>query len=84
MTPKLDAQQTALVELGLALRAAGYVFVTPTPETHRRVNGRPENLVPFVPHAFPRMFSSSVIVRASWCATSATASAGAVWCVTRR
>jgi len=44
MTPKLDARQTALVELGLALRAAGYVFVTPTPETHRRVNARPPNL----------------------------------------
>jgi release factor glutamine methyltransferase len=44
MTTTLDARQIALVNLGLALRAAGYVFVTPTPETHRRVNGRPQNL----------------------------------------
>lgn len=44
MTPTLDARQTALVDLGLALRGAGYKFVTPTPETHRRVNARPQNL----------------------------------------
>jgi methylase of polypeptide subunit release factors len=36
----LDEQQQALVELGTKLRAAGYRFVTPTPETHRRVLGR--------------------------------------------
>ncbi|HEX2656821.1 MAG TPA: class I SAM-dependent methyltransferase [Polyangia bacterium] len=33
----LDDRQTALVALGRALRASGYRFVTPTPETHRRV-----------------------------------------------
>jgi methylase of polypeptide subunit release factors len=33
----------ALVDLGARLRALGYRFVTPTPETHRRVNARPEN-----------------------------------------
>jgi methylase of polypeptide subunit release factors len=31
----------ALVALGAALRAAGYRFTPPTPETHRRVNARP-------------------------------------------
>jgi methylase of polypeptide subunit release factors len=44
MTPQLDVRQTALVDLGVALRAGGYTFVTPTPETHRRVNARPQNL----------------------------------------
>jgi len=39
----LTAQDQALVELGLLLRRAGYRFVTPTPETHRRVNARPAN-----------------------------------------
>jgi methylase of polypeptide subunit release factors len=39
----LEARQIALVNLGGALRAVGYRFVTPTPETHRRVNARPEN-----------------------------------------
>ncbi|HWE23697.1 MAG TPA: class I SAM-dependent methyltransferase [Myxococcales bacterium] len=29
-----------LAQLGLALRAAGYSFITPTPETHRRVLAR--------------------------------------------
>jgi SAM-dependent methyltransferase len=29
--------------LGVALREIGYRLVTPTPETHRRVNARPEN-----------------------------------------
>ena len=29
-----------LAELGQSLRAAGYSFVTPTPETHRRVLAR--------------------------------------------
>lgn len=33
----LDAEGQALVALGEALRAAGYRFVTPTPETHRIV-----------------------------------------------
>jgi methylase of polypeptide subunit release factors len=33
----------AFVALGRQLREAGYRFVTPTPETHRRVNARPEN-----------------------------------------
>lgn len=33
----------ALLQLGRALRKAGYSFVTPTPETIRRVNARPGN-----------------------------------------
>jgi methylase of polypeptide subunit release factors len=37
---ELTARQRALVEIGRALRTAGYRFVTPTPETHRRVNER--------------------------------------------
>jgi release factor glutamine methyltransferase len=32
-----DGRQSALVALGRALRDGGYRFVTPTPETHRRV-----------------------------------------------
>lgn len=39
--PPLSSDQ-ALVILGEFLRDAGYHFVTPTPETHRRVNSRPE------------------------------------------
>jgi SAM-dependent methyltransferase len=39
----LDPRQRALVELGRALRDGGYRFVTPTPETHRRVNARAGN-----------------------------------------
>jgi release factor glutamine methyltransferase len=39
----LDPSRTALVRLGESLRALGYSFVTPTPETHRRVNSRPSN-----------------------------------------
>jgi SAM-dependent methyltransferase len=35
-----DAQQDQLVALGSALLEAGYGFVTPTPETHRRILGR--------------------------------------------
>lgn len=35
------AQDRALVDLGARLRQLGYRFVTPTPETHRRVNARP-------------------------------------------
>jgi SAM-dependent methyltransferase len=41
----LDSRQWALVRLGQYLRSRGYRFVTPTPETHRRVNGRPEGAV---------------------------------------
>lgn len=33
----MDARDTALLELGRALRASGYEFVTVTPETHRAV-----------------------------------------------
>jgi release factor glutamine methyltransferase len=33
----------ALIELGRYLSASGYRFATVTPETHRRVNARPEN-----------------------------------------
>lgn len=36
----MDTTSQALYELGLALRDAGYHFVTPTPETHRRVIAR--------------------------------------------
>lgn len=38
----MDVRQTALVALGRALREGGYRFVTPTPETHRRVVQRPD------------------------------------------
>jgi methylase of polypeptide subunit release factors len=36
----MNVPEEALFELGQALRAQGYHFVTPTPETHRRVNAR--------------------------------------------
>jgi methylase of polypeptide subunit release factors len=36
----MELDQDALVALGEALRDEGYAFVTPTPETHRRVNAR--------------------------------------------
>ncbi len=36
----MNAPEQALFEVGQALRAQGYHFVTPTPETHRRVNAR--------------------------------------------
>lgn len=36
----MNSQDEALLELGRALRAAGYHFITVTPETHRRVNTR--------------------------------------------
>lgn len=61
----MDARQSALVALGRALRDAGYRFVAPTPETHRRVVQRPvharaNNLrdvfgwsLPFVPELLP-------------------------------
>lgn len=38
----LDQRQAALVALGGTLRDADYRFITPTPETHRRVNHRPD------------------------------------------
>lgn len=38
-------QQAALTELGRSLLADGYHFVTPTPETHRRVNARSEDRI---------------------------------------
>ncbi len=37
----MDEADRALVKLGKGLRAREYAFVTPTPETHRRVNARP-------------------------------------------
>jgi release factor glutamine methyltransferase len=37
---RVTPEQSALVELGRALRAADYTFVTVTPETHRRVLAR--------------------------------------------
>ncbi|MET0402652.1 MAG: class I SAM-dependent methyltransferase [Cystobacter sp.] len=37
----MTSQDQALLELGRALRDDGYHFITVTPETHRRVNGRP-------------------------------------------
>jgi methylase of polypeptide subunit release factors len=37
----MDGLQTALLQLGRRLRAADYHFITPTPETHRRVLARP-------------------------------------------
>jgi len=37
----MDTPDRALLELGLALQAAGYRFITVTPETHRRVVARP-------------------------------------------
>lgn len=36
----MTTQDEALLELGRALRASGYHFITVTPETHRRVNAR--------------------------------------------
>ena len=45
MTPTIDSPgaRAALLALGHSLQAAGYRFVTVTPDTHRRVNRRPEN-----------------------------------------
>jgi len=40
MTP---FQANALLTLGTTLRQAGYRFMTVTPSTHRRINGRPGN-----------------------------------------
>jgi hypothetical protein len=39
----LPREDRALVQLVLALRQAGYRFVTPTPATHARVNARSQN-----------------------------------------
>jgi methylase of polypeptide subunit release factors len=36
----MNTPERALFELGQALRAQGYHFITPTPDTHRRVNAR--------------------------------------------
>ncbi|MBA3710172.1 MAG: class I SAM-dependent methyltransferase [Planctomycetes bacterium] len=41
--PLVDEKESALCELGEALKADGYRFTTPTPETHRRVNARAGN-----------------------------------------
>ncbi len=41
--PAGDAADTALRELGAALKATGYSFTTVTPFTHERVNRRPAN-----------------------------------------
>jgi hypothetical protein len=40
---ELGRQEAALLALGEALRAQGYQFTTVTPESHRRVNARPES-----------------------------------------
>jgi methylase of polypeptide subunit release factors len=62
------AADEALFELAVAVRAAGYRFVTVTPETHRRVNSRSYNrwarsledvfgwTRPFVPSVLPPGF----------------------------
>ena len=42
---RINSASAALVELGRALKDAGYAFVTPTPLTHSRVNARPGNEV---------------------------------------
>ena len=39
----MDDASTALVDLGKMLRDGGYRFTTVTPETHRRINARPES-----------------------------------------
>jgi release factor glutamine methyltransferase len=41
----VDSASLALVEIGRSLRRAGYDFVTPTPETQRRVNARTDDRV---------------------------------------
>ena len=40
---RVNIDRSALVRLGIALREAGYTFVTPTPLTHERVNRRSGN-----------------------------------------
>jgi methylase of polypeptide subunit release factors len=42
---RTGAADDALLQLGRALRRAGYHFTTVTPDTHARVNRRPENAV---------------------------------------
>ena len=49
MLQMASEQQAALTELGRRLLADGYHFITPTPETHRRVNARLENQVACCP-----------------------------------
>ncbi len=39
----MNDNDKALLDLGLALREAGYRFITATPESHRRINARPGN-----------------------------------------
>lgn len=41
--PHLDPSDTALLRLAAAVRDVGYHFITVTPATHARVNGRPGN-----------------------------------------
>ena len=45
MSPYRHSTEThrALVQIGSWLRETGYAMVAPTPETHRRVNARPDN-----------------------------------------
>lgn len=62
---KLNSRARSLVELGSWLKTRGYTFVTPTPETHRRVNARSSNALavdlsgvfgwsrPFAPELLP-------------------------------
>lgn len=45
MNDQLSPSDRALVELGAVLKNSHYRHVTVTPETHRRVNSRPENSV---------------------------------------
>jgi hypothetical protein len=40
MPTVMDRRQTALLQIGQALRESGYRFITPTPATHARVFGR--------------------------------------------
>ncbi|ADO69367.1 methyltransferase [Stigmatella aurantiaca] len=63
---EVTLQDEPLLQLGRALRASGYRFITVTPETHRRVNERPSSEVarsvrdvfgwsrPFTPEVLPR------------------------------
>lgn len=83
---QLDApQRAALDTLGRHLLATGYRFVTITPATHRRVNGRPENALahdargvfgwsrPFGPDVLPATLADPL--RASHLVTTAPAPA---------
>ncbi len=63
--PLAERRDVALVQLGRLLRDLGYRFTTITPESHRRVNARPQNAVartlrdvfgwsrPFTPDTIP-------------------------------